>query len=100
MGRVTSSSFGPLRSHLRVDGVGDLLPPRDLIRGEDAGSQGVALAVRRDLRGLRDDEAFRRTEIATRREGAPWALGRVCPKCCSIYYLLPRERRGQSTEYL
>jgi len=40
-----------------VDGIGDLLPPGDLLWREDAGSQGVALAVRRDLRGLRDDEA-------------------------------------------
>lgn len=51
--------FRTLCSHLRVDGVGDLLPPRDLLGGEDARSQGVALTVRRDLRGLRDDEAFK-----------------------------------------
>lgn len=43
--------------NLGVDGIGDLLPPGDLLCGEHAWGKGVALSVVRDLRGLGDDEA-------------------------------------------
>ena len=41
---------------LRVDRVGDALPAGDLLLAVDARGAGVAFALRRDLRGLGDDQ--------------------------------------------
>lgn len=54
-------------SNLGVNSVGDLLPPSDLLRGENARGKGVALPVVRDLRGLGDDEAYSGWEAINRR---------------------------------